>query len=58
MNGFLIVQGLIELLISIITGVIIFFISIKIFSIITKNINQIDEINQIYAIMIKKSIRL
>ena len=45
MNSILLGQGLIELLISVIFGLAMFFLSFKVFSLLTKNIDEIKEIS-------------
>jgi uncharacterized membrane protein YjfL (UPF0719 family) len=46
MNYQLFLQGIIEILISLITGLLVFFISFKVFNILTKDIDEIQEIKK------------
>lgn len=44
MNYHLIILGLIEIILSVLSGVLIYFISLKVFSLLTKDINEAKEI--------------
>jgi uncharacterized membrane protein YjfL (UPF0719 family) len=46
MNLTLIIQGLIEILISFASGIFIFFISFKVFSLLTRNIDELSELKR------------
>jgi uncharacterized membrane protein YjfL (UPF0719 family) len=46
MNGPLIIQGVIEIGISLITGLFVFFLSFKVFALLTREIDEITEIKQ------------
>lgn len=46
MNGLLVLQGVIELVLSLFTAIFIYFTGFKIFSVLTKSIEEVDELKK------------